>query len=561
MNRSIHSINARFLIVPLLAVLAVGAVGFIAAHTIADVTLHEREARARVVTEAAASIVEFFEAKAAKGDMPEEAAKEAAKQVLRAIRYDGKEYVMVRGLDGVILVNGLFPKREGAASIDNKDSNGTLFSRDMLRAAKAGGGFNYYLWPKTPGTPPVRKASYSKLTSGWKWVVGSGIYVDDVEAASWNNTVQVTGLIAAVGLMIFGLAFWLGRRITRPILSLTNATHRLADGNLEVLIPALDRKDEIGTMAQAIQVLKERSAEAIRLRSEHDRLKLDAADAQQRAMRNLADGFEASVKVVVDGIVSATSHMEDSASSMNAVAAKADVETTAAASAAEQTSANVATVASTTEELSASIDEISRQIAQSSQIASDAVNETKRADVAMTALSDSARRIGDIVDLISGIAGQTNLLALNATIEAARAGEMGKGFAVVAAEVKSLATQTTKATDEIQAMVGEIQSMTGAAVTSINGIGEIVARMNEITATVVAAIEEQGAATREISRNVQQAAAGTQSVSGSVTAAHRAVSDAGSVATGVLGAAGNLSRDVDRLRTEVAAFLAGVRAA
>ena len=561
MRAAVRSINGRLLLIPLIALAALLVVGMVSIRIIADVTLAEHQARARVVTEAMAKIVEFYEAKATRGEMPVAAAQASAKEALRAVRYDGTEYVIVRNMDGVILVNGGFPKREGAQSNDNRDANGVYFSREMTKAAEAGGGFSYYLWPKRPNTPPLRKATYSTLTPGWKWVIASGVYLDEVDAVVWRNTELTIGIVAAVALVSFAAAFWLGRRITRPILELSGTAHRLADGDLSIAVPALDRRDEIGTMAQAIAVLKERAVEAARLAVEQDRLKATAIDERKHAMRKLADAFESSVKSVVDKMASSAAGLETAANSMRAAASTANGETTAAAAAAEQTSANVATVAAATEQLSASVHEISRQVAQSSQIASDAVAGTERANADMTALADSAKRVGDIVALLSGIADQTNLLALNATIEAARAGEAGKGFAVVASEVKALASQTAKATDEIQAKVGEIQTMTTTAVTALNGINGTVGRMNEITAAVASAVEEQGAATRGIAGNVQQAAAGTRAVSGNVATAQRAVAETGTIATNVLGAAGTLSSEAERLRSEVAEFLANVRAA
>ena len=558
---TLRSINGRILLIPLIALAALLVVGVVSIRIIGDVTLAEHQARARVVTEAMVKIVEFYEDKTARGEMPIAQAQAAAKEALRAVRYDGTEYVIVRNLEGVILVNGGFPKREGAQSNDNKDANGVYFSREMTKAAQAGGGFSYYLWPKRPNTPPIRKATYSQLTPGWKWVIASGVYLDEVDAAVWRNTELTIGIVAAVALVTFAVAFWLGRRITRPILDLSGTAHRLADGDLSIAVPALDRRDEIGTMAQAIAVLKERAVEAARLADEQGRLKAAAIDERKSAMRKLADAFESSVKSVVDKMASSATGLEAAANSMRAAASTANGETTAAAAAAEQTSANVATVASATEQLSASVQEISRQVAQSSQIASDAVSGTERANADMTALADSAKRVGDIVALISGIADQTNLLALNATIEAARAGEAGKGFAVVASEVKALASQTAKATDDIQAKVGEIQTMTVTAVTALDGINGTVGRMNEITAAVASAVEEQGAATRGIAGNVQQAAAGTRAVSGNVTTAQRAVAETGTIATNVLGAAGTLSSEAERLRSEVAEFLANVRAA
>jgi methyl-accepting chemotaxis protein len=561
MRAVLHSINGRILLIPIIALAALLVVGLVSIRILANVTLAEHQARARVVTEAATKIVELYEDKAARGEMATAAAQAAAKDALRAVRYDGNEYIIVRDLDGVILVNGLFKKREGTPSMDNKDANGTYFGRDMIEAAKSGGAFTYYLWPKRPNTPPVRKATYSKLSPVWKWVVGSGVYLDDVDAAVWRNTELTIGIVAAVALVTLAVAFWLGRRITGPILKLTGTAHRLADGDLSTAVPALDRRDEIGTLAQAIAVLKARAIEAARLADDQDRVKAMAMNERKTAMRKLAEAFESSVKSVVDKMASSAVGLEAAANSMRAAASTANGETTAAAAAAEQTSTNVATVASATEELTASVHEISRQVAQSSQIASDAVAGTRRANADMTALAESAKRVGDIVALISGIADQTNLLALNATIEAARAGATGKGFAVVASEVKALAAQTAKATDEIQAKVGEIQTMTAAAVTALDGINGTVGRMNEITTAVASAVEEQGTATRGIAGNVQQAAAGTRAVSGNVATAQRAVAETGSIATDVLGAASTLSNEAERLRSEVAEFLASVRAA
>jgi methyl-accepting chemotaxis protein len=302
MRKAFHSINGRVLLIPVVALAALILAGAASVRTIADITLVEHQARARAVAQAASKIVEAYEAKAAKGEMTDDQAQEAAKVALRAIRYDGSEYVMARRQDGVITINGLFPDREGSKSYDNKDSAGSYFSRDMIEQAEHGGGFNYYFWPKQPNTPPLRKATYSLLTPRWKWVVGSGVYLDEVDQATWNNALNTVGIVAAVALLTFAIAFWLGRRIAGPIVRLTEATHRLADGDLAVAIPGAERRDEVGTMAQAVAVLKERSAEATRLAAEQDRLKAETAAERQRAMRELAGGFEASFKTVIDGI-------------------------------------------------------------------------------------------------------------------------------------------------------------------------------------------------------------------------------------------------------------------
>jgi methyl-accepting chemotaxis protein len=556
-----RGLNGRILLIPVVALAALAILGTVSVETIATTTTTGQQDHARIAVESAVGIVELYEAKAAAGTLPVQEAQDQAKAVLRAVRYDGAEYVTVHDGANVTLVNGKFPDQEGHSSVDSKDSNGVYFARDMKLQAEAGGGFNYYLYPRAPNQPAVRKVAYSKLSGAWKWAVSSGVYLDDVDAASRANALQTLAVVAALALVTFGIALLLGRLIARPILALTSATQALAEGDLATAVPETGRRDEIGVLAKAIEVLRGKSAETAELRREQDRLKEAAAAERRRAMQHLAQGFEATVKKVVDGIAASATAMEGSAKSLSEAAGEADGRTSSAAAAAQQTSGNVSTVAAATDQLSASIQEISRQVVQSAGIASEAVADTDRTNRMMAELYESAKRVGDIVALISGIASQTNLLALNATIEAARAGEAGKGFAVVATEVKALASQTARATEEIQAKVGEIQSMTGAAVTAIEGIGKTVSMMNEITTAVAAAVEEQGAATGEIANSVQQAAAGTREVSVNVAGAQRAAAQTGAGASTVSEAAGTLSREAERLRQEVERFLAEVRAA
>ncbi|TWB63268.1 methyl-accepting chemotaxis protein [Nitrospirillum viridazoti] len=557
--KSLRGISGRILLIPLLAVIALAALGAVTVATSSRTLMEERQARARVAVEAAISQIQTLEAKAKAGDMPEDKAKELALDLARTFRYDGDHYLIIHDDTGLTLASGQSRALEGKRNMDSVDANGVHYAQDQLQRAKEGGGFSYYVWPPKTGAPPAPKATYNKLTSGWGWVVSSGIYIDDVDAAARASGYRTAGTVGLLALATFGLALWLSRGITGPLLRLTNTTNRLADGDLSVTVPGTGRTDEIGTLAQAVNVLRDRSVEAVHLRERQEGMKEEAERERKAALARLADEFEGSVKQVVDGIAAATTEMAASADAATTAAARAESQTTSAAAAAEQTSANVATVAAATDELSASIHEIARQITQSSEIAAGAVAEVGRTSTAMGDLAASAARVGDIVALITGIAGQTNLLALNATIEAARAGEAGKGFAVVASEVKNLATQTAKATEEIQAKVAEIQGMTDAAVDAIAGIGQTVNRMNEITAAVAAAVEEQGAATAEIAGNVQQAATGTQQVSGNVTAARQAVTETGEVAHTVRTAAGELSVEAERLRGQVHGFLANIR--
>ena len=387
--------------------------------------------------------------------------------------------------------------------------------------------------------------------------------VVQAEATGDAATAKTAALAFCGGALAIGLvlAWLIGRSIAVPVVSMTEAMRRLADGDTDAAIPAVGRRDEIGQMAGAVQVFRDNMIRTREMERDAREAEVRAAAERRAAMMRLADGFEASVKGIVETVASAATEMQTTASVMTHTADTTSQQATAVAAASEQASANVQTVAAATEELSSSIAEIGRQVSSSSQIANQAVTEAERTNATMHELVQAAEQIGQVVELINTIAGQTNLLALNATIEAARAGEAGKGFAVVASEVKSLATQTARATEEIKSKVGEIQGATGGAQAAIDGIGRIIGQMNEITTTIAAAIEEQSAATRDISSNVSQAARGTEEVSANITGVTQATGETGAAASQVLGASEGLARDAERLRTEVANFIATIRAA
>ncbi|MCK1741411.1 HAMP domain-containing protein [Bradyrhizobium sp. 139] len=375
-----------------------------------------------------------------------------------------------------------------------------------------------------------------------------------------TTTVQeiAGGLATLFGLIV---AFLIARSIVGPLTSMTRAMGLLAGGNLEVEIPGRGKADEIGDMAKAIEVFKTNMLDTERLRAEQSELEARQAESRKADMVRLADQFEQAVGEIVDTVSSASGELEASAGTLTATATRAQDLSTEVASASQEASANVQAVASATEELSSSVTEIARQVQESARIANEAVGQASRTNERVSELSRAAARIGDVVELISTIAGQTNLLALNATIEAARAGEAGRGFAVVASEVKALAEQTAKATGEIAQQVSGIQAATEESVGSIREISGTIERLSEISSAVAAAVEEQGAATQDISRNVQQAAHGTQRVSTNIGDVQRGASETGSASSQVLSAARSLSADSNRLKQEVARFLNSVHAA
>jgi methyl-accepting chemotaxis protein len=384
---------------------------------------------------------------------------------------------------------------------------------------------------------------------------------DGIRASAEGALWMAMGLSLALFALTGVLGTIIVRGITRPVAGMTRAMTELARGDHSIEVPGIGRKDEIGDMAASVQVFKQKMVEADRLRGEQDEMKRRSEEEKRAAMSKLADEFEANVKGVVGAVSSASSQLQATARSMSSTAEQTSERSTAVAAAAEQASSNVQTVASAAEELSSSIGEISRQVTESTRIASQAVADAGRTNAQVQALADAAQRIGDVVKLINDIAGQTNLLALNATIEAARAGEAGKGFAVVASEVKSLATQTAKATEDISAQIKAIQGATTDSVKAIEAITGTIARINEIATTVASAVEEQGAATKEIARNVQQASAGTAEVSTNIAAVTQAAGETGAASGQVLTAADELSKQSDALHLQVNAFISKVRAA
>ncbi len=379
----------------------------------------------------------------------------------------------------------------------------------------------------------------------------------DYNATIWQVSVVVAvGLLLALGAMAFSFF-----AVSRPIEGITRSMSVLAKGDTATPIPYGDRGNEIGAMAQAVQVFKDNMIRTRELEAEAEAAKVKADADRKRAMNDMADQFERAVGGIVRTVSDAASELQTAAQSLSSSSAQTTQQSTVVAAASEEAAVNVRTVAAAAEELSGSVREISRQVSESASMAHKAVQEAQQTNAQVSGLSAGAQKIGAIVDLINDIASKTNLLALNATIEAARAGEAGRGFAVVAQEVKALAEQTSKATAEITGHIGAVQSSTDQAATAILGIGKRIDEINHIASTIAAAVEEQGAATEEIARNVDQAAQGTVEVTRNISGVNQAAESSSASAEQVLSSATELASQSEKLRAEMQKFLETVRAA
>jgi methyl-accepting chemotaxis protein len=514
------------------------------------------------VVESARQLAISLEKQVAANQITAEQALQHLRTDIHAIRFDdGAGYVTLTGDDGRVVIHGIDPTREGSisAAADAAGHSLTELIQDALRDKNEA--IIAYQFPKPGQTQPQPKVSYVARFAPLHASFLAGAYTDDLVAEFHANLLQL-GTLGAGILCVLALAAWLvNRDITVSLTSLKAAMEHLAQGDLSVAVPGLGRGDEVGDMAKTVQVFKDNAMQMQQLQTAAKQQQ-DAAESSQRDARlRLADAFQANVGGIVETVAAAATEMQAAAKSMSVTVERTNEQAAVVATASNQATGNVQTVASAAEELSASVAEIARQVATSAGIAHGAVEQASRTNEIVRGLANAAQSIGEVVGLIQSIAAQTNLLALNATIEAARAGDAGRGFAVVASEVKNLAAQTTRATEDIRGQIEGVQRATGEAVQAIGDIGKTIDQISEIAGGIAAAVEQQGAATREIAGNVMQAAQGTTDVSRNIEGVTRASAEVGTAAGHVLGSAEELSLQAETLRHEVGQFLVNVRTA
>ncbi len=546
-----------------LAALTVFATVAVSASLSESRMIEDRVAQMRTAVDMMVGMAQTLQDEVAAGKMTLAEAKNQFRLRGRRMTFNGNQgYPIVYEADTTSLLNFANPQVEGRPS-GAKDASGLVIADIQMTAARQSpeGGVSSYHFPRPGQTVAIRKMAFARRFAPWDITVTYGLYVDDIDADA-NALMLRLGVIGGGLLLLLGLLSWLiARDIVGALERQKGRMQEIAAGSLDQPVRETERGDEIGRMAETLEVLRQTAITARMLEAEQVATKEQSEKEKRDALIALANRFDASVGQLVGLMASGSNELETTAKSMTATAEHTNHRASVVSSAATEASTRVQTVASAAEQLSASISEISRQVAQSTAITARAVESARRTDTIVRALADGAHQIEHVAELISNIAGQTNLLALNATIEAARAGEAGRGFAVVAAEVKSLASQTADATKEIGTRIAQIQGATKEAVEAIDGITATIEEVSAIATTIGSAIEEQGAATAEIASNVSQTAQATKEVTTNIGGVSTAANETGNAASHVLSAASNLSKQAEQLSGEVNMFLAGVRAA
>jgi methyl-accepting chemotaxis protein len=529
-----------------------GLIGLAAmqANNLADSLKKQRQDELNHLTQIAVTIArEEYDASVRDHSADGLAQKNAAARISK-LRYGNNDYFWINDLAPRMIMHPAKPELNGQDLADIKDPNGKHLFVEFANVVKSkGSGFVEYQWPKPGKDAPQPKLSYVMGFEPWGWVIGTGVYIDDLQAQLWDSISKV--IIAA--LIVVGLlgtvTLIIARTMSSALVAMTSAVTKLGEGNFGIELPGLGRGDELGDMARSIEQFKVKAAEKARNEAnlEEERRQI-TEKAKGNALQEMAETVERETNLAVGEVANGTERMAKNAVSMTDSALLLGKNSNSVAAAAEEALANAQTVANASSQLSASISEIASQVKSSRALTLEAVTASTRAQTTIAKLSEAAGRVGAVTNLISEIASQTNLLALNATIEAARAGQAGRGFAVVAAEVKSLAEQTGKATSEIAQQITEIQEATQASVASIVGIGEVIRNVEQVSSTIAHAIDEQSSVTLEIARTVEETSLAAREVASQIVSVSNEAVETGRRASEIRDGSAEIANKVDALR-------------
>jgi methyl-accepting chemotaxis protein len=510
---------------------------------------NERIDKVKSLTEVAISIINTAYDQYKSGNLSEEEAKKIAKDQIISIKYGNNDYYLSFDYDGNQIIHGSKPEREGQNFLNYVDTNGKEWVKEQIARAKGGSGVVFYTATRLGSDVRVPKLSYTIGFEPWHWAVSTGVYIDDIDTQFTQVAWQFFSVAAVIGSFMAFCGYVLSRGITRPLGRLVRFTQQPLDETPSGdFLGDLRLRDEVGSLARALQIFKANAAEAERLRVEVDAQKAQAEITRRETLFDMVATVEKETDMAVTGIDHRMAAMTKAAEAMSRSAGLVSANSQNVAAASEEALVNAQTVATATEQLSISIHEISTQVAHATTATTIAVDRSDQARTTIANLAEAVSRVSQVTTLISEIASQTNLLALNATIEAARAGNAGKGFAVVASEVKNLANQTARSTEEITRHITDIQTATKETVRGMDEVSETVRSISEIAGSIAAAVEEQNAATSEIARNVSETAGAAREVSTRIGEVSGEAARSGDEAGRVHGLAADVNEAVSSLR-------------
>jgi methyl-accepting chemotaxis protein len=548
------TISKKMLIVVFLAIIGFFALVFESTSVLETTLLENRKTNIKDITTSAQTIIKHYYEAEKSGKLSRDSARERAFEAIGSIRYGVDGYVYIFDGKGLTLVHAS-KDTVGKSLMNSTDPNGFQPIRDMVTKTKGNNSvYTEYMWNKPGETIPSPKISYSTGFDKWDIVIGTGLYIDDLEAEANVIKKQLYTISLIIIVLITLITLFISKQISSPVIAITGVMEKLAQKDFSAEIIGAERKDEIGQMANSVAVFKENMIKAEQLAEEQAKAQAERERVAKKR-QELTDDFNSQIVTLLGGLTTAMEQMGSSSDNVGSLSDQANQRATAVAAASEQATSNVENVATAAEELSASIKEIGQQVEYSNNAAKNATEEAARSNEMVKSLFASSQKIGDVISLINDIADQTNLLALNATIEAARAGDAGKGFAVVANEVKNLANQSGKATEEIADQVSHVQKETGTTVEVIEGISKTIDQLNEISSAIAAAVEEQLAATQEIAMSVGQASEGTKEVSSNIVGVSQSASETLSAVNEMKQVAHKVMENIEIVRNTTDKFL------